>query len=550
MKHTETENKYTVIVATSSVLLSLSVCALFYSTANVADEINAEGRSSPETDVIGGIKAKPGQFPFMGRLLPRNASSNDRGICGATLIHPRYVLTALHCIDYSTAKGLSVQVGAYDLEAKDGERIDVKNIFFPTSKPIGEYYDDGSGEYVQVMELYDYAVLELTKPSKYPFIELMNPEEFALVKPGELTTTMGWGDNELDERHEQELTALDEQGSKPDHILNYVNVPYVDLEVCKAVGGQYSKIGNESICAGFKEGKKDSCYGDSGGPLLATAGEEADKQVGIVSWGEGCAQPDAYGVYASIPYHLEDIEYLQHGISYTQDYYDLKLMSQSRHGERLDYKNYRDSAVQLGSPQVHEGNITRNTCPEWLAPNQECYVDVTWENTNDQRVIADVVSMPILTPELELLSFIKFDYASDAPSYYSKVLGNAKLDILAYGANWEIDEDIFSEGVSSLTNPKINVGEESVISIRDLPPGKLQLDIMVDNANGWDSIYFNVNGQSYPFYNASIEEEFVSIPLPLEQDNNDVQIIYTNHGNDAKIWIDDLHFKKLEDEII
>lgn len=550
MKHTKTENKYTVIVATSSVLLSLSVCALFYSTANVADEINAEGRSSPETDVVGGIKAKPGQFPFMGRLLPRNASSNDRGICGATLIHPRYVLTALHCIDYSTAKGLSVQVGAYDLEAKDGERIDVKNIFFPTSKPIGEYYDDGSGEYVQVVESYDYAVLELTKPSKYPFIELMNPEEFASVEPGELTTTMGWGINEPIKFPEQNLTATNNHDSVPDHILNYVNVPYVELEACKAAGGPYATIGEESICVGFKEGGKGPCFGDSGGPLLASTTENhVAKQVGIVSWGAGgCAQPEKYAVYASVPYHLEYIEYLQHDIQYTQDYYDLKLMSQSSHGERLDYKNYRDSAVQLGSPQVHEGNITRNTCPEWLAPNQECYVDVTWENTNEQRVIADVVSMPILTPELELLSFIKFDYASDAPSYYSKVLGNAKLDILAYGANWEIDEDIFSEGVSSLTNPKINVGEESVISIRDLPPGKLQLDIMVDNANGWDSIYFNVNGQFYPIY--GIEGEFVSMPLLLVQDNNDVQIIYTNHGNDAKIWIDDLHFKKLEDEII
>jgi secreted trypsin-like serine protease len=51
------------------------------------------------------------------------------------------------------------------------------------------------------------------------------------------------------------------------------------------------------MCAGLNNGGKDACQGDSGGPLWVTFNEEK-VQAGIVSWGEGCARPNFYGVYA------------------------------------------------------------------------------------------------------------------------------------------------------------------------------------------------------------------------------------------------------------
>lgn len=50
------------------------------------------------------------------------------------------------------------------------------------------------------------------------------------------------------------------------------------------------------FCAGFPEGGKDSCQGDSGGPVV----DENRVQVGIVSWGEGCALAGKPGVYAKV----------------------------------------------------------------------------------------------------------------------------------------------------------------------------------------------------------------------------------------------------------
>jgi trypsin len=51
-------------------------------------------------------------------------------------------------------------------------------------------------------------------------------------------------------------------------------------------------------CAGLEEGGKDACQGDSGGPLLELRDGES-VQVGITSWGNGCAEPNSPGALKS-----------------------------------------------------------------------------------------------------------------------------------------------------------------------------------------------------------------------------------------------------------
>eukprot|EP00521_Asterionellopsis_glacialis_P006687 CAMPEP_0195287614 /NCGR_PEP_ID=MMETSP0707-20130614/4599_1 /TAXON_ID=33640 /ORGANISM="Asterionellopsis glacialis, Strain CCMP134" /LENGTH=271 /DNA_ID=CAMNT_0040347381 /DNA_START=575 /DNA_END=1390 /DNA_ORIENTATION=+ len=62
------------------------------------------------------------------------------------------------------------------------------------------------------------------------------------------------------------------------------------------------------FCAGYQQGNgfvRDTCFGDSGGPVLAASTEE---QVGIVSWGVGCAKPQYPGVYVKVGRFYEWIE--------------------------------------------------------------------------------------------------------------------------------------------------------------------------------------------------------------------------------------------------
>lgn len=67
------------------------------------------------------------------------------------------------------------------------------------------------------------------------------------------------------------------------------------------VDGSYEgMISDQMLCA--SDIGKDSCYGDSGGPLIIkrTDDKDVDRQVGLVSWGFGCAHADFPAVYARI----------------------------------------------------------------------------------------------------------------------------------------------------------------------------------------------------------------------------------------------------------
>jgi secreted trypsin-like serine protease len=77
-----------------------------------------------------------------------------------------------------------------------------------------------------------------------------------------------------------------------------------------------ASIRGSMICAGFPQGGKDSCNGDSGGPMMVLR-EGKYTQVGIVSFGIGCAQPNQYGVYARIEFALPWINELVSDVQLT-----------------------------------------------------------------------------------------------------------------------------------------------------------------------------------------------------------------------------------------
>jgi len=80
-------------------------------------------------------------------------------------------------------------------------------------------------------------------------------------------------------------------------VLRQVVLPIVSDKVCKKAY-PYTKTDN-MLCAGYGEGGKDSCQGDSGGPLVCKQGNTW-LQYGVVSFGDGCAQPNTPGVYADV----------------------------------------------------------------------------------------------------------------------------------------------------------------------------------------------------------------------------------------------------------
>merc|ERR1712160_196793 len=133
-------------------------------------------------------------------------------------------------------------------------------------------------------EDYDYALVRLNKPVTNIDPVIMN-EESDIPQQGQDVTTMGFG------------RTTNNGNGKPSKKLLEVTVSTMSNKDCKNKYG--SGITDRMVCA---EGgnTKDSCNGDSGGPLISENSNSV-KLVGITSWGgQKCADKNAPGVYARV----------------------------------------------------------------------------------------------------------------------------------------------------------------------------------------------------------------------------------------------------------
>ena len=154
----------------------------------------------------------------------------------------------------------------------------------------------------------EFSVAKIVRHPKYSSSTMEN--DMALIKldrPSILGPGVGLvclGDDShhlpLDDLNNQCLISgwgtLSSGGSQP-NTLQEVMVPLVSPSECGRVYGQ--TMHSSMLCAGFKSGGKDSCQGDSGGPLVCQFSGKYFLE-GVTSFGIGCADPEAYGVYAKV----------------------------------------------------------------------------------------------------------------------------------------------------------------------------------------------------------------------------------------------------------
>lgn len=100
--------------------------------------------------------------------------------------------------------------------------------------------------------------------------------------------------------------------------LKYVHLPVVDQEKCrtsvaaeKSIKPNTPSLTDNMFCAGFPEGGKDSCQGDSGSPF-ALSDNNRFWAAGVVSWGIECGREGTYGVYTSVSKYLGWINKTMH----------------------------------------------------------------------------------------------------------------------------------------------------------------------------------------------------------------------------------------------
>ncbi|XP_026753339.2 venom protease-like [Galleria mellonella] len=248
--------------------------------------------------IVGGEKANQGEFPHMAAIGFTNFDGGYNFSCGGSLISPRFVLTAGHCIRDPNARNpepVIVRLGDQNIDPS------VNDGASPVDVPIKKIHKHP--EYKPPSRYNDIALMELN--TDVEFESAIRPA--CLWRQGSFgghtkAVATGWGVIDPDTRElAKELQKVS---------LSLFGDADCDARLMNTRYRHWKGLSAGQMCAGELRGGKDTCQGDSGSPLQIASKENQCifHIIGITSFGKQCAKSGLPAVYTRVSSYLDWIE--------------------------------------------------------------------------------------------------------------------------------------------------------------------------------------------------------------------------------------------------
>ncbi|KAL7858925.1 hypothetical protein SRHO_G00140720 [Serrasalmus rhombeus] len=241
------------------------------------DYVHRTRERSRSKRMVGGQEALPWQFQWQAAL-----KEEGRFRCGGVYLGGCWVLTAAHCVRANPELFqvvLSLWQKTNPLETTDS--VPVKNIIIHKDYNPRTYQND-----IALVQLEDLGLWKECLPPNPAVRPVCVPWSTLQFQHGDTCTLTGWGKNR------------EGVGS---NVLKWTNV---------TITGNCEDHYKDRFLDGMEcAGDSDSCYGESGGPLVCKDASGLSYVWGIVSWGEKCGEAGSPGVYTKVAHYFEWIRF-------------------------------------------------------------------------------------------------------------------------------------------------------------------------------------------------------------------------------------------------